>query len=290
MKRIKRIFIAALSSPLLAAPAFAADLGPVPVETPVTAEPVAAVSGWYLRGDVGHSFDAKGDGRYGVWDEASHTKTEFDYDEIELRGNTDFSVGVGYRFNQYLRADATLGYWKRDVFGSSEAFGGAVTFDDTSKVSAWEMMANAYIDLITWGKVTPYIGGGLGVTRLKYGTMKNRSWCHDVNVCGDSYWADHGGFSSTRFTWALMAGMSVDITSSTKLDFGYRYSHIKGGKAFGWDASDIAAGATGVQGYDKGFDVHQVRVGLRYEFGGPEAAYQPEPLPAYGEPALVYKN
>jgi opacity protein-like surface antigen len=285
------VLAAAFSGTLLAGAAFAADYTPAPTGEAPAAEPVAAVSGWYLRGDVGHSFDADGDGRYRVWDKNTHTTTEFDYDEIKLRGNTDVSIGIGYRFNEHLRADATLAYWKRDVFGSSEAFGGTVTFDDTSKASAWEMMANAYVDLITWGKVTPYIGGGLGITRLKYGTMRNRSWCNVVSPDCADYWADHGGLTSTRFTWALMAGMTVDITSSTKLDFGYRYSHIKGGKAFGWDASDLAAGATGTQGYDKGFDVHQVRVGLRYEFGGAQAAYEPEPLPmpTSSEPAPVYK-
>lgn len=291
MTRTSRILIAAISSTVLAGPAFSADYEPAPIqpEMPVAA-PVAAASGWYLRGDVGHSFDAKGDGSYGVWDEGSETATEFDYDEIKLRGNTDFSVGVGYRFNQHLRADATLGYWNRDVFGSSEAFGGTVTFDDTAKAQAWEMMANAYIDLVTWGKITPYIGGGLGFTRIKYGTMKNRSWCTTPGASGCvDYWADHGGLTSTRFTWALMAGATIDITSSTKFDFGYRYSHIKGGKAFGWDASDLAAGASGTQGRDDGFGVHQVRAGLRYEFGGAQAAYQPEPLPVYNEPAPVYK-
>ncbi|KXF76220.1 hypothetical protein ATN84_15105 [Paramesorhizobium deserti] len=282
----KRILAAALFGQFLAGPAFAADYDPVYVQP--EAAPVEVASGWYLRGDVGHSFDAETDGHYRVLD--SGVITERDYDTIELRGNTDFSIGAGYRFNRYLRADATLGYWNRDVFGST-AFSDVLFFDDTSKISAWELMANAYVDIATWGKITPYIGGGLGFTRVKYGTLKNRAFCYEPSICGNSYEADHGGLSSTRFTWALMAGATVDITANTKLDFGYRYSHIKGGKAFGWDAFDQAAGATGPQGYDDGFSVHQVRVGLRYEFGGPQmAVYQPEPMPVYNEgPAPVYK-
>ncbi|GAB1583213.1 outer membrane protein [Phyllobacterium phragmitis] len=292
MTSSKRILAAAAFGLISASPALAADLDPVyaqPEPGPVVIEPAPAevTSGWYLRGDIGHSFDSETEGHYRVLDSGSYF--ERDYDSIELRGNTDFSIGAGYRFNRYLRADATLAYWNRDVFGST-AFSDVLFFDDTSKISAWELMANAYVDIATWGKITPYIGGGLGFTRVKYGTLKNRAFCYEPSICGNSYEADHGGLSSTRFTWALMAGATVDITANTKLDIGYRYSHIKGGKAFGWDAFDQAAGATGPQGYDDGFDVHQVRVGLRYEFGGPQSAMYQEPMPVYDQgPAPVYK-
>ena len=63
-----------------------------------------------------------------------------------------------------------------------------------------------------------------------------------------------------------MAGASVDLTHSLALDVGYRYTRVFEGDAFKFDASDRAAGATGVQGRDNGFNMHTVRAGLRYSF------------------------
>jgi opacity protein-like surface antigen len=66
-----------------------------------------------------------------------------------------------------------------------------------------------------------------------------------------------------------MAGASVDLTQNLKLDAGYRYRHINGGKMF-------EGGQYLGDGYDKGMDIHDVRVGLRYMFGGSSAPYAPQ--------------
>jgi len=71
-----------------------------------------------------------------------------------------------------------------------------------------------------------------------------------------------------------------------KLDVGYRYSHINGGRMFEYAAG--AGGTTGAgPGFDHGINVHEVRGGLRYQFGGqsdcapPPEPYVPEPEPIY---------
>ena len=83
-----------------------------------------------------------------------------------------------------------------------------------------------------------------------------------------------------------MAGASFDLTQQLKLDAGYRYTRISEGDAFGYDAADIAFGARGVQGRDNGFDVHTVRAGLRYEFGG-AASYDNGPDPYVAAPVYA---
>ena len=60
---------------------------------------------------------------------------------------------------------------------------------------------------------------------------------------------------------SLMAGASYCVTDRVKLDVGYRYSHIQGGRMFEFDASSAGPG------FDHGFDTHEVRGGLRYQFG-----------------------
>ncbi|GHC70449.1 outer membrane protein [Limoniibacter endophyticus] len=269
--------------------AFAADIAYEP--TPIEAQPVVeyrgvSAGGWYLRGDVGHSFSSSRSGSYRFY-QGGGVYQEQRYEKYTLRSNTEFSAGVGYRFNDYLRVDGTVGHWRRDLVGSS-SFGG-FSYDDSSRAKAWELMANAYVDIAKWGRFTPYIGGGIGATHIKYGQMKNRATCVTPAICGGGgYTGFHEGYGSWRLTWALMAGASVDITSRTKLDFGYRYTQIKGGDAYGFDAIDRAGGATGVQGRDHGYHSHAIRVGLRYEFGGADYAPVYEPIPDY-RPVPIYK-
>jgi len=273
--------------------AFAADYEPAASyqSAPLRPSIQAHSSGWYIRGDIGHNFKSKTDGGFRVYE---GTYRNAHYEHMELRSNTYFGAGAGYRLNAHLRGDVTLAYWNRSGFGSA-TLDDNWSFDDSSSASALEMMANAYVDLKTFGRVTPYVGGGLGTTYLRYDRLTNRATCINPSNCsGLDYVAWHEGEESWRFTWALMAGVSVDLIHRAKLDLGYRYAHVAGGDAFGFDAGDIAAGATGVQGWDNGFGTHQIRAGLRYEFGGAQiAAYKPEPFvmpapqPVYEAP--VYK-
>ena len=142
-------------------------------------------------------------------------------------------------------------------------------------------MANAYVDLGTYGAFTPYVGGGIGGTYVKWNDLKNTS-CEtaDPTNCDDT--VTHGGKGNWRFSYALMAGASVDVTCNVKADLGYRFLHVNGGSMFGYAEN-------GGPGRDKGFNVHEVRAGARYLFGGCEqpVAYEPQPEIPLQQP--VYK-
>ena len=60
-----------------------------------------------------------------------------------------------------------------------------------------------------------------------------------------------------------MAGASYCLTDKVKLDVGYRFSHINGGRMFELRLQPAGAGP----GFDDGFNTHEVRGGLRYQFG-----------------------
>ncbi|MGO4611098.1 outer membrane protein, partial [Variovorax sp. 2RAF20] len=69
------------------------------------------------------------------------------------------------------------------------------------------------------------------------------------------------------------------LTDNAKLDVGYRFSHINGGPMFGYKVG-------GGPGFDTGINSHEVRAGLRYQFGRSDCAppppvYVPEPEPVY---------
>lgn len=260
MKHALAALLATAAIGLSLSAAFAADLDYAP---PPTEEPQPIGQGWYIRGDVGYTFDSRGDGEYWVYDGALAGPNKIHYDRFDLAWNHDVSVGVGYQFNYNLRGDISVGHWGRDVDGrayySSE---NNWTYDDSSSMDAWELLVNAYVDLGKYGRFTPYLGAGAGVAFVDYGRLTNEATCS----CGGGYTGYHDGLSSTRAAWALMAGSSVDITESVKFDFGYRFARIEGGRAFGFDADDIAGGLSGTQTWDNGFNMHQLRVGLRKNF------------------------
>lgn len=286
MKRVCTIMIVACDLIAGAAPTQAADLimrGPL-APAPIAAAPLDT-SGWYLRGDIGYSFKSNTDGNWDFWNQYAvpyrGVDDSFKYNDFALKGGATFGAGIGYRFSPMFRVDATLDYFNSDIKGrtacpsyikSSHGLNPVennCNYQDSSKAGIWTAMANAYVDLPRLGPVQPYIGAGIGAANVSYNTWKTAEICP---TC--SYTSEKEGFSDWRFAMGLMAGVSYDITDRLKFDLGYRYLHINGGNAYGYDAADRAsatgygngAGASGAQAKDNGFDIHTVRAGLRYEF------------------------
>ncbi|APO76140.1 outer membrane protein [Rhizobium etli 8C-3] len=267
MKRSLSGIFAAL---LVTSNAFAADLAPEPAPEMPPEVTVTESTGWYLRGDVGYGFTDLRGARYFQGSNAN----EVDFDSAELRDSWTVGGGVGYQINDYLRTDLTLDYLtKADFRGSTTGQCGAPLEDctsrDVSSLTAWTLMANAYVDLGTYGAFTPYVGAGIGGSYVKWKSLRNTSCQDDGGGCDDD--VIHGGRGNWRFTYALMAGASIDVTCNVKADVGYRFLHVDGGNMFGYASN-------GGPGRDRGFYVHEARVGARYLFGGcQQASYEPPP-------------
>lgn len=129
------------------------------------AEDESGVSGVYIRGDLGWSYMDWGDN-----------------DNAFVGGG-----GVGYQFNDWFRSDVTATYG--GSYNIGWWYGG--------NVSTVTGLANVYLDIPTGGALTPYVGGGAGMTWVK---------------------KDDSGFA-----FDLTGGLAIDLTDSFKLDFGYRY-------------------------------------------------------------------
>ncbi|SPU69145.1 outer surface protein [Brucella neotomae] len=247
--------------------------------------PQPALAGWYLRGDIGYNLKSKTGGKWDFWNQFEEpyrgVDDTFNYDDFSLKGGASYGVGVGYRFNDMLRTDLTLDYFRASINGrtncpsyvkSSHGLNPVEDnchYEDNSKASVWTAMANAYVDLPRVGPLTPYLGAGIGAAYVKYDTWKTSEICPTCTLQSDK-----DGFDSWRFAMALMAGVSYDLTDQLKLDLGYRYLRVNGGNAYGYDEQDRqvinqygqGAGADGPQAKDNGFNIHTVRAGLRYEF------------------------
>ena len=279
----KTILTVAAAELLASSAAYAADVyqpepQPAYIDAPEVA--VAEASGWYLRGDLGYNFNKLRGAKFfqgSNADEASFTTSS-------IKDSFWVGAGVGYQVNSHLRTDLTFDYMFKSDFKGSTVGGGAggggacavaCTSEDLSTLRAYTLMANAYIDLGTYAYFTPYVGGGIGGSYVKWDKLRNTSCADDGSGCDTT--VEHGGKGSWRFAYQLMAGASIDVTCNVKADLGYRFRHTMGGDMFGYASN-------GGPGYDKGFYSHSVHAGARYVFGGCETpiAYEPPvELPVY---------
>lgn len=232
--------------------------------------------GWYIRGDLGYTGSVShGNPDYNVVSGAGPTYQNVPFDDSRFGKNMSYGGGMGYQFNDMLRADATVDFFSSDMTGSSqinsrcatgEAAGTNCGFTHSGDFQGIGLLANAYVDLGTFAGFTPYVGGGAGLTHVSWGDVTHQGYCVPGSAAcsGNSYSATVSeGLDSWRFTYALMAGMSYDITQSLKLDLGYRYSRMDGGDMFDFNAASKAVGATGAQGSDAGLTKHEFRAGVR---------------------------
>jgi opacity protein-like surface antigen len=248
----------------------AADLGRR-APSPVLAPPVLIDnSGLYVRVDTGFVYNPKVNAvalndqlRYGP------------LDIPKLRNTALFGAGVGYRFNNWLRADVTVDTRTTSRFTSLDspftAPGAAYNplyFDAKAQYRATVGLVNAYADLGTWYGITPYIGGGIGVASrevskisLDLRTNVNAPACA-VFPCGPGTLGAPitvPSSSTTAFAWALMAGAAIKLTDNLSLDAGYRYMNV-GTYSSKFDSTRQ------VQAKLKNLDAHEAHIGLRWSF------------------------
>lgn len=265
MHRWASLFTISVSSLLLYGGQAMADDALMDAPEVTISSSAGSQSGFYVRGDLGYGLWMNGDNPSltvtGTSDGAS-------FDDNRFGHPFSGSVGVGYRFNDMVRFDLTGEYFSNDLDTSGEAAfmcpgeaaGTSCAGDLKADYRALGFMANGYVDIATLAGFTPYVGAGLGVTQLRWSDVSIAANC----VAGSA--ACSGAAASTyafdgdtdwRFTYALMAGVSYDVTDRLKLDVGYRYSKIADGNLFG---------GNGVRGFDDGLARHEVRAGLRFSF------------------------
>jgi opacity protein-like surface antigen len=250
---------ASFSAPLLAAD-LPPEEPPVIIDTPAPMVEIESSGGWYIRGDAGYVLNGSLEGEYST---PGGTNLIFgDLDNSFLVGG-----GIGYQITKHLRTDLTADYFSSADFtgsttgacGANPAVNGCVS-TDISSLSALSIMANAYIDIGTYGRVTPYVGAGIGATHIKWGDLSNTA-CDATNPASCDPTVVHGGGKGWRATGALMAGASIDITCNLKADVGYRFRHVEGGRMFEF------AGGNG-PGDHGALKTHEARAGLRWAIGG----------------------
>jgi opacity protein-like surface antigen len=260
-------------------------------------------SGWYLRGDLGYATISRPSYGYSVTDPmlVSTAPGALVGDPMRRDGILGSTVGLGYAFNRWFRSDVTFD-WRQNVAGTfSQLFtpsggaGGCVISDqsvtdkttgiatlipdltscyktDKTQIRSWSGLVNVYGDLGTWFNITPYVGGGIGLSNLRTSTSEDwffsngvpyqssaarNTWC--TTTTKNCYSVGYRGplpahDIRTNFSFALMAGIAYDLGPHLKLDIGYRYLNM--GSMTVVDANGNQARRT--------LETQEVRAGLRW--------------------------
>jgi opacity protein-like surface antigen len=288
LKALKITLLAGCGLVAVASTGFAADLDqPIFVEQAEEYVPVEVGNGWYIRGDIGYAGSHKGGTHtYRTFDPVTTTYSPQTFATGTTGTDFGFGGGVGYQFNDWFRADATIDGYSGKFVGTTVAaqpcvdvtppnnpqyIGTTCASNDAQAYTAYQFMANAYVDLGTYVGVTPYLGAGAGYTLMSWESLNNSLYCvPGAAACPTGLAAvalptvSHEGVTDYRFTYSVMAGLGYQASKNVKLDLGYRYSKVAAGDQFYFDPASITAGAGGVQGKDDGYDRHEVRLGFRY--------------------------
>jgi opacity protein-like surface antigen len=287
--RCVTFLVAAGAASLLSSAAFAADMAIAPPPQYYAPPPVQDFGGWYLRGDIGFSNQRVNNIRKN--DPVAYSQISSLTETTSFDTGGIFDVGVGYRVNNWFRADVTAQYRGNanfkgsDVFNAS-AFGLAYNGQDNYSASKSELLflANAYVDLGTWWCVTPFIGAGIGTSRV---TISNFTDTGVTNIHTNPLYvggppvasfASAASGSQWNFAWAAHAGLAYRISPSVTLELAYSFV-------------DLGSGTTGVISDFTGFNArnvfkfnditsHDLKLGVRWELDN---------APVY-EPPLVRKG
>jgi opacity protein-like surface antigen len=194
------------------------------------------MSGWYLRGDVGYRFTRGGPSAANVTSER-YTNT------------VEGGLGFGYKY-QWFRADLTYDFSAPTRVTVTTGAAATSQPQYTAKISTQVLLANAYIDFGTWGGFTPYLGGGVGISRLQASNYADTS---------NPPPAVTGVGQEQNFAWAAMAGVAYQVAPNWIVDVGFRHLHLG-------DVSVADAGVVTSIAAFRNLSANEARVGFRYLF------------------------
>jgi opacity protein-like surface antigen len=205
-------------------------------------------AGLYVRGDVGAALFADPSVRLAA------PVGRFRSPSIDP--TVTFGAGVGYDFGGWLRTDVTLDAVGGASFSARSVCAGCAGGGFTREradVSALAALLNAYVEFD--GTVRPYVGGGIGVSRVEASNWRTTR--------PDGRTGKRPDADGWNFAWALAGGVGFDVGDTVTLDAGYRYLAL--GSA---ETGRTAVGGGGGRARVKLDDiaVHQLRLGVRVRF------------------------
>jgi len=197
---IKKLTTLMLASSLLASNALAIDAG-----------------NFYLKGGVGLSHIAT----------TKFSNTEFQGKNKLADSFPLIEAGVGYQLTNSIRADLLIDYYF--LFRSNET---STNYNNdlykiTSKTKADTLMLNVYKDIGTYGSLTPFVGGGIGIAELKesasgYAVSQEDNLHYSLDAKSRK--------SVNRFAYKLTLGTDIQVNDNVTGEISYNYFNLGNNK------------------------------------------------------------
>lgn len=256
MRRVNSFLVAGMATmTIMSSAALAADL---PFLPPPPMPVVEDFGGWYLRGDIGMSNQ-----RVKNLDNVLYHDPGVSVQGVGIGfgAGMTYGLGVGYQFNNWLRADITGEYRGGTEFHGLDIvnFNGVTIGTDEYRAikSEWLFLANAYADLGTWWCITPFVGAGIGMSRTTISSFL------DVNTPNDGVaFADDA--SKWSFAWAVYAGLGYQVTKNITVELAYRYLDLgdaRSGDIRPFDGPGVVYNPMEF----KGLTSHDIKLGVRFQ-------------------------
>lgn len=187
---------------------------------------------WHTRFGIGYTEQIDN------YDEVNVGQTEWEFD-----GGPNFNVSAGYDAN-FWAVEVEASYKKMDMDSRiSKLTGTRLNFEGDQDQIAF-MLNGFWYPKPDW-TVSPYLGAGLGVTKI--------SW-NDIRVSGSSTVLDD---SDIVFTYQLIIGASYEVSPQLFLEIDYRY--------FAPDDAEILS-STGTTGKLDNQELNIFGLGVKYKF------------------------
>ena len=251
-------------------------------------------TGWYIRGDIGIAVGG---------DHIGSTETTGTIDRTDDISTTfAFRGGFGMKLVPNIRADLTLDYHSRGETafeglhpGGCAGYRGQPVVDndgnavtdandniiyvdgdpitipctsrDSDTFSSQDFMLTGYYDFKPIGHFTPYVGVGVGATRLDYSSRQGDIVCEpptESTRCIGGTWGQDGTYTGTidegtsyHLAGSLSLGISYQLTRNLTVDASYQLTKTMEEPLWG--------GSNGYEVVDADSLRHAARIGLRYE-------------------------
>ena len=218
------------------------------------------LEGYYItaKGGVSKTFNT---GTTSQVDNVSRLNT-FQNEDLGTGSAFGFSVGKYLTDSFRLELEAI----KRTGYAYDARYTAFPTFTEEAKIETEALFINSFYDFqpftISNTAITPYLGGGMGISRNKMGTtvFRNNGIPSGSIIDGDTI---------NQFAYKLSAGTLVSITEQLSLDVNYQYVNLgafKGGTEFSNNGVLLPAldRQRGINGGD--IKTQELMVGLQYKF------------------------
>jgi len=219
-------------------------------------------TGFYLKANVGANKMNEAEEKVG--NKVVTSKSEI---------SPSFSIGIGGYINDFIRTDLTFDYSKVSFKNATTNFTANGQKDDNyytivgntfidRKASVYSMMLNNYIDLPMNDNSKIFIGGGIGLSRIKEKIIA-KILEGKVYVGNDfEHIPNYTGSSSTKedlnFAYSLMLGTSIKVVPNVNIEIVYSWKDFGVTKPRKWQDDNDRPDKNRYNG-------HSVMTGIRFD-------------------------